>query len=242
MKLSKLVVFSSAALLFCLILGILAMTSSAQNSAPAPKVIHEPIEWYDIWIPTTDDKNLPRVLLIGDSITRAYYPAVQMKLQGKALVARLTTSSFVSDPALQDEIAMVLTNYHFDVIHFNNGMHGWAYTEDDYKKYFPQFVQTIRRYAPNARLIWATTTPVRVAGNLHQLDPRTDRVKVRNQIAAAYLAGLNIPTDDLFTLVLNHPEYYTTGGIHFIAPGINAEAAQVATIIEKYLPAPPPAK
>jgi hypothetical protein len=232
---------SAALITVCLlIVGFFAVVLHTQNSPPpaappAVKVLHEPIEWYDIWIPTTDDKNLPRVLLIGDSITRAYYPAVEAKLQGKAVVARLTTSSFLSDPALQAEIVMVLGNYHFDVIHFNNGMHGWDYTEDDYRKNFPQFVQTIRQYAPDAKLIWATTTPVRLKGNLSAFDPLTDRVKVRNQIAAAYLAGKGIHTDDLFTLVLNHPEYYTTGGIHFIAPGINAEAAQVATNIEKDL-------
>ena len=35
---------------------------------------HESIEWCDIWISHADETNLPRVLLIGDSITRAYYP------------------------------------------------------------------------------------------------------------------------------------------------------------------------
>ncbi|HMD54592.1 MAG TPA: SGNH/GDSL hydrolase family protein [Phycisphaerae bacterium] len=226
----------SLAILPCFLLaGFLAVTLQAQNAPPIPKVIHEPIEWYDIWIPTTDDKNLPRVILIGDSITRAYYPVVEAKLQGKAVVARLTTSSFVSDPALLAEIAMVLTNYHFDIIQFNNGMHGWDYTEDDYKQYFPQFVQTIRQYAPNAKLIWATTTPVRLAGHLDQFDPRTDRVRVRNQIAAAYLAGLGIPTDDLFTLVLNHPEYWRPDGVHYVPAGVNVEATQVAASIEKAL-------
>ena len=43
--------------------------------------------------PITDTPGLPRVLLIGDSITRGYYPAVEKQLAGKACVARLTTSA-----------------------------------------------------------------------------------------------------------------------------------------------------
>jgi len=49
-----------------------------------------------------------RVLLIGDSITHGYYPEVQARLKAQAYVARLTTSKSVGDPALLDEVALVL--------------------------------------------------------------------------------------------------------------------------------------
>ena len=64
------------------------------------------------------------MLLIGDSITQGYYGQVAERLKGKASVARLTTSKSVGDPALLAEVALVLGQCRFDVVHFNNGLHG----------------------------------------------------------------------------------------------------------------------
>ena len=104
--------------------------AAAGETSPAgtPPFSQESIEWCDIWISHADETNLPRVLLIGDSISRDYYPGVEKRLAGKAYVARLSTSAFVSDPVLLKEIKMVLGEYQFDVIHFNNGMHGWQHS------------------------------------------------------------------------------------------------------------------
>src|SRR5258708_9042333 len=96
------------------------LVAAQPNTAPPA---HESIEWCDIWISHANETNLPRVLLIGDSITRAYYPEVEKHLAGKAYVGRLSSSAFISDPALIKQIEMVLSEYKIDVIHFNNGMH-----------------------------------------------------------------------------------------------------------------------
>ena len=58
----------------------------------------------------------------------------------------------------------------FDVVHFNNGLHGWGYNEEEYQKHFPELVATIRKHAPKAKLTWATTTPVRTSGDLTVFD------------------------------------------------------------------------
>lgn len=97
------------------------ITASPAEFVPADR---EGIEWCDIWISHANETNLPRVLLIGDSITRGYYSEVEKRLARKAFVARLTTSAYLTDPMLNQQIALVLDNTRFDVIHFNNGMHG----------------------------------------------------------------------------------------------------------------------
>src|SRR5580658_9892873 len=102
--------------------GFAINLASAEPSATPPS--REAIEWCDIWISHANETNLPRVLLIGDSIVRDYYPEVEKHLAGKAFVARLATSRFVADPVLLKEIALVLDNTKFDIVHFNNGMHG----------------------------------------------------------------------------------------------------------------------
>ncbi len=214
--------------------------AGAQQQQMAPVaatngVQREAIEWLDIWVADTQVTNLPRVLLIGDSITRAYYPEVESDLKGKAVVARLATSKCAGDPVLLQEVALLLGQYHFDVIHFNNGMHGWGYSEQTYEDGIRQLIDLLRKDAPGARLIWATTTPVRDKSDLSRLDPRTERVQARNQLADALMVKDNIPVDDLYPLVFKHPEYWKPDGVHFNDSGTAVEAAQVAQEISKLL-------
>ena len=218
------------ALLFCAAI----VCRAAEPTAPPAR---EAIEWCDIWISHANDTNLPRVLLIGDSITRDYYPEVEKRLAGKAYVARLATSRFIADPVLLKEIALVLDETKFDVIHFNNGMHGWQHTEEEYRKAFPQFVSTIRAHAPQAKLIWATTTPLRdgkaVTSDTHA-EYSDQRVAARNAIAAEIVATQKIPIDDLNASVQGHPEYHRDN-VHFNSQGIEIQVAQVIDRIEKSL-------
>jgi hypothetical protein len=199
------------------------------------QAVREKIEWCDIWVPEADSCNLPRILLIGDSITRAYYPLVDQKLKGKACVARLATSKSVGDPVLIEEVALVLAQYKFDIVHFNNGLHGWGFSEEDYREHFPRLLDAIRKHAPDARLIWAATTPVRKAHQLDEPDARTDRVKARNAIARELVSREGIFINDLFSLAQNHPEHYSPDGVHFSASGIEAQADQVARSLLQYL-------
>jgi lysophospholipase L1-like esterase len=186
-------------------------------------------------LPGNAVKDQPRVLLIGDSITRGYYQAVADALKGKAVVCRLTTSKSLGDPALLDEVKLVLGQAKFDVVHFNNGMHGWGYTEVEYAKAVPDLVATIRKGAPGAKLVWASTTPVRVAGKVEQLDPKTDRVKARNKAAAEVMAKEKIPTDDLFALVAVKPGLFSNDGVHLNAKGSASMGQQVAAHVLKAL-------
>src|SRR5215213_2690034 len=126
---------------------ILSLLLSLSIGAAAPPA-REAIEWCDIWISHANETNLPRVLLIGDSIARDYYPEVEKRLAGKAFVARLATSRFVADPVLLKEIQLVLEGTDFDVVLFNNGMHGWQHSEAAYQKAFPKMIATIQAYAP----------------------------------------------------------------------------------------------
>ena len=100
----------------------------------ADEPVRERIEWMDVWITDAEKSELPRVLLIGDSITRGYFSPVEKRLAGKAYCARLTTSKCVADPSFVNEVQLLLKQYKFDVIHFNNGLHGWGYTEEQYKQ------------------------------------------------------------------------------------------------------------
>src|SRR5678815_6196765 len=181
----------------------LAAVLASNFAVAAPDAIppaREAIEWCDIWISHANETNLPRVLLIGDSIARDYYPEVEKRLAGKAFVGRLTTSRFVADPVLLKEIESVLSGAEFDVVQFNNGMHGWQHSEEEYRKAFPKLIKTIRAHAPKAKLLWATTTPLRNAKDVTydtKAEYSDERIAARNALAAEVVAALKIPTVDL---------------------------------------------
>jgi hypothetical protein len=214
--------------------SIIGVAATEANTTPPAR---ESIEWCDIWISHANETNLPRVLLIGDSIVRDYYPEVEKHLAGKAFVARLSTSRFVADPVLLKEIELVLGETKFDVIHFNNGMHGWQHSEAEYRKAFPKFFKTIRARAPQAKLIWATTTPLRDGKGVTydtKAEYSDERIASRNAIAAEIVATQKIPTDDLNSAMRDHPELHSDN-VHFNNQGIQIQAAQVSAEIEKLL-------
>jgi hypothetical protein len=218
-----------------LAVGLTINLTAAEPGAPPPA--HESIEWCDIWVSHANETNLPRVLLIGDSIVRDYYPEVEKHLAGKAFVARLSTSRFAADPILLKEIELVLSANRFDVIHFNNGMHGWQHSEAEYRKAFPKLIKTIRASGPKAKLIWATTTPLR-EGKGVTYDTKAEysdgRIAARNAIAAEIVTAQKIPTDDLNAAMRGHPEFHSDN-VHFNGQGIQVQAARVSAEIEKLL-------
>ena len=174
---------------------------------------------------------LPLVLLIGDSITVRYASEVTAALKDKAYVSVLGTSKAVGDPALLDEIKLVLRQNVYAVVHFNYGLHGGI---EGFRKGFPDVLATLQRYAPSAKLVWATTTPCQ------QQDDAPDKgVIERNQIAAPHIAKAGLVVDDLYTLVANHPKkLWDGGGVHYTAEGTALQSKQVAQVIAPLLPVP----
>jgi len=212
------------------------LATAADQPATQSSLHRENIEWLDVWIPDTNSSaNLPRILLIGDSITKEYGPNVEKALKGKAYVARLATSKSLGDPAYLQEVALVLSEIHFDIIHFNNGMHGHDYTEDQYAAAFPQLLETLRKGAPDAKLICATTTPTRQANHLDQVGDYTQRVIVRNKIVTDICTQQGIPIDDLFSVINNHPEFFKPDGVHHVPAGVDAESQHVIATLTDML-------
>ncbi|HQR07405.1 MAG TPA: SGNH/GDSL hydrolase family protein [Gemmatales bacterium] len=216
------------------------LTLTLITFTPAPdeknRIVREEIEWLDVWVPGNSNTTLPRVLLIGDSMARGYYKEVEEKLKGKAIVGRLTTSKSLGDQAYLDEVKLILGQTRFDIVHVNNGLHGWGYNEAEYAAALPELLKTIRAGAPQAKLIWAATTPMRMNGKLESLSDKNDRVKERNVLAAQLMAKESIPVNDLYSLIVEKPEWYSRDGVHLSAKGVTALATQVADTILPLVP------
>ena len=208
----------------------LASTVSGFVKAQKPITIPEEIEWTWEVRPPHHDANLPNVLLLGDSISRNYPPEVRQKLAGMANVYLMASSTSVGDPRLQHQIKEFANTekVRFRVVHFNNGMHGWAYTELQYKAEFPALLRAVGALAERkGAIIWASTTPVRS----DTIDGATNpRVEERNRIAAAFVQRAHIQVDDQFSLMQQHKDLYEDS-VHFNLAGAAIQGDQAAAMI-----------
>ena len=189
----------------------------------------EEIEWTWEVRPAHADTKLPNVLLLGDSITRAYFPEVQRQLDGVANVYLMASSTSVGDPRLARQIEEFSSaeGVTFSVVHFNNGMHGWAYSEKEYRDAFPGFLSEIRAIAPKAALIWATSTPVKKET---EPGPTNARVDARNAIAESLVKPAGITINDQHALMVQHADLYLDG-VHFNDQGTVIQGKQAAQLI-----------
>lgn len=206
---------------------------SSQN---IEKTKRESIEWLDVWLPNTNKTDLPRILLIGNSITRQYYPEVEKLLLGKAYVDRLSTSKSLGDFALLEEISLILSYCNYDIIHISNGMHGWDYSEEEYGAALPLLYNLIRKSAPEAKIIWATTTPILSTKERGKFNPRNERVKMRNRLLLEFLDGKDVYINDLYDIAVRDSTFYSLkDGIHPSSYGVKALAIEVIGKINNIL-------
>jgi hypothetical protein len=212
-----------------LVIGMIPGPLAAQKPVSKP----EEIEWTWEVRPARVDGKLPNVLLVGDSISRNYYPEVKRQLDGVSNVYLLATSTAVGDPRLTYELKefAAMEAVTFKVVHFNNGMHGWDYSEEEYKAAFPAFLKALRRIAPHASFIWASTTPVKVDV---LPGPTNARINARNRIALALTSEVQITLDDQHELMMHHSGQFEDK-VHFNSQGATIEGQQAAEQIRSIL-------
>ncbi|MFY8230115.1 MAG: SGNH/GDSL hydrolase family protein, partial [Opitutales bacterium] len=85
------------------------------------------------WDFVQDDPKLPRVLLIGDSVSRGYTQPTRVALAGKANVHRAPANCGPTASGLKN-LDVWLGAGKWDVIHFNFGIHDRATPAADYVK------------------------------------------------------------------------------------------------------------
>ncbi len=99
-----------------LFLSCVTMPSLGSDGKPNPRT--KPRKPYPAFATVEDDPRLPRVLLIGDSISIGYTVPVRKLLAGKANVHRIPTNGGPTTRGLE-QIDKWLGKKPWDVIHFN---------------------------------------------------------------------------------------------------------------------------
>jgi lysophospholipase L1-like esterase len=132
---------------------------------------------------------------------------------------------------MEKELALLLDDYRFAVIHFNNGLHGPGYNESEYAAGLARVMDFVLERSPQSRLIWASSTPFLRKNESGAPDPRTDRVRERNRLAAEIAAARGVPINDLFSCVADRPELFIADGVHMNEEGQRILGSQVAQTI-----------
>ena len=159
---------------------------------------HENIEWSVAYACGLTDatRDLPRVLLVGDSICRGYQGFVRELLRGKMNVSYWISSYCVTSAAYLPLLMVYLDEAEYDVIHFNNGLHSLETPTAAYEKGMRRALALIREKQPGAKIVWCSSTPLTNA-------VKTAKCRELNMAAAKVVAefGGIIATDDLFSLL-----------------------------------------
>lgn len=183
------------------------------------------------WDYVKDDPKLPRVLLIGDSISRGYTLATRKALASVANVHRAPENCGPTANGLK-KLEVWLGKGRWDIIHFNFGIHDRKTPLADYTRRLEEI--TTRLKATGARLIWASTTPVAEGGMKDATD--ADLV-ARNAAAAEVMVRHGVKINDLHAAMLPHlAEYQNPKDVHFGDPGYRFLGDRVAAAILKAVP------
>jgi lysophospholipase L1-like esterase len=190
--------------------------------------------------PVTDDPALPRVLLIGDSISIGYTPVVRQLLAGTANVHRIPDNggATVLGLAMIDEW---LGDGRWDVIHFNFGLHDVTLDDTGRVRTPPaEYAENLRRIVARlrrtgARLLFATSTPV-PGETKHPSRRESDALEVNRQ-ARRVMADAGVPVVDLYAVVQPRlGEWQIPANVHFKEAGYEVLGREVAQAIKAALP------
>ncbi len=203
----------------------------------------------------TFGSKLPKVLILGDSISIGYYPFVKELLEGDVFITR----PFREDGSAENcagtsnglkHIDRWIGETKWDLIHFNFGLHDIKHVDPltgknskdpadphqadpkQYKKNLEVIVDKLK--TTGAKLIFATTTPYPddVTGPLR--DPGMP--EKYNKVALKIMKKNGIFVNDLHAFVLPRmKELQRPSNVHFTESGSRALAGQVASVIKNNL-------
>ena len=121
----------------------------------SPKITPET----DAWAYVKDDPALPRVLIIGDSISRSYTAPVRMALAGKANVHRAPANCGHTGKFFEHGEVWLMQNgsNQWDIITVNFGIHDHGKKPETYAANLRKIIDRLRE--TGAKVFWVRTTP-----------------------------------------------------------------------------------
>ena len=183
------------------------------------------------WDYVKDDPKLPRVFLIGDSVSRGYTLPARVALERKANVHRAPENCGPTSNGIK-KMEVWLGEGKWDVIHFNFGIHDRKTSAKDYGDRLELIVKQLK--ATGAKLIWASTTPI--PPDTKDGPEATTAIIEKNRIAADIMKKHMVHVNDLFGFISPQlSKVQNPMDVHFKGEGYDMLGRQVALKIEEIL-------
>lgn len=212
------------------VVGVSAMAFAGSDGAgwstAVPLEMREGQEWCAMRHMEARDDQLPRIMLVGDSIVLGHAYHLANALRGVANVSWLATSRCLGDPAFDNELQLMLHQYDYDIIYFNNGLHGRAFTSAQYELALAATFEMLA--ALDATVVWRDSThvnPERPDAGLSAI------IAERNQIARKHAAKHGMQADGLGTFVAGD----FIDSVHFAESARVSQAEQIANRVKANL-------
>ncbi len=184
----------------------------------------ETFEWDSPWWEHTENKNAPRVLYIGDSISHGTRPVLNKLAEGKILFDGFATSKALDNPYFAKSLELFMAQEESKTaIIFNNGLHGWHLDDEQYKSYYREMLTFLKKQGVPVYVLLTT--------NLPKDEEQNKRVITRNNIAKEVANELNCKVIDLYSASLNCTELYLGDGVHMKEAGYTALAKEILSEI-----------
>jgi lysophospholipase L1-like esterase len=198
--------------------------------------------------PAAEPKSdLPKVVLIGDSIRLGYAPLVAKRLEGKALVISVDANGGDSDNVLKHLDEWVIREKPA-VVHLNCGLHDLKLSmktkehqvpREKYEANLKEIVTRIRK-GTSAALVFANTTPIhdeRHARRGADFDRFEADVQRYNESAVKVMREAGIPVHDLHGIIADggSAKLLDSDGTHYTAAGYERLADAVADCVLRQL-------
>ena len=190
---------------------------------------YELIEWDITRIERFGNHNSKHILYIGDSISVGVRDAANTLSEYRYIFDGFATSKSLDNPVFIDSVYLFAKQMpRVDAVIFNNGLHGWHLTEDEYATYYEVFVKGLLERFGDVPVIMLLTTY-----SEHAEYPN-GRVQARNVIAERIAERYNVPIMDLY-IVAEDNKQYISDGVHFHSDGYMALAQKVVGEVRKFL-------
>lgn len=202
--------------------------------------------------------DLPKVVLMGDSIRLNYESVVAKECDGKAVVVGPKANG--GDSGNLARTLTTVLDMKPAVIHFNCGIHDtkkfsatgkFQVSPEQYEANLRAFVESARKQSPGVVLLFSTTTPIlddraAAARKGREYVLLNASVEQYNTIALRVMKDLKVPVNDLHAVIaqptgaVKPTDLVAEDGVHMKPPGRDRLAASVARFVLQHLPTASP--